>query len=1565
MRTSTCLLPKVILLFALNLALSVAPTRSAIAQDEGVVPASYQSGGFFNKQLGTALRFNYHTQGYGTQEGVVSLGGMKVFNMDGAAMFVDGQGTLSDDFGGGFNLGVGYRQLTTLGMNFDPQRILGVGFWTDGQSTASDNFFTQLGFSLESLGESYDMRLNGHFPLERTQTSDPTLTGSGDPFFMGNNIFGAVEEFVIDTAHTVVDGEIAKRIMDLEAWAFVGGYHLGGGGVDTGGYRVGVRGYAVPDLAVSLQVTEDNIYDANLMFGITWFIGRTHKGNGPCGNILDRFREPVQRNDFIALSSQRESGATGNALTAQGTTDEIRIVHVDSNAAAGGDGTFENPFDEITDIDAIANAANSMEGDIILVHSLSTFTSADGRATLQADQRLLGEGIDQNGVEIPHVVATNELGNINLPETSAGSQALARPTIDGGGLDVFTLADNNTINNFTIDNAGTAILADTVATPTLQNLQINDAVIGTALRDVTGTTVVENTVEINRATTTGLEVDGGLDGMSLAATINDSLGRSLIIQNRTGGTVDFTGVIDDDAAMGGTFSDGVLVDMNADSTINLTNTQNILVDDGETAMRVTNNTNSIINATGAIDLTATGTGAGLVVDGNDVDTTVTFADLNATAVDGNTVDVQGAGTVSISSADDTRIIANTGTGDAFFNDGTVASAIVTVNSNIENTVGGNAVHVTGRTENTATFNGTVNDEGEGVFITMNTGGTIDFTQSVTTNVSGASHGINLDTNLGATIMFNGVNSTTSGTGTAFRAIGGGNLVVASPNTPGDNTISTQNGIGLDLQGMTIDPGNVTFEIFNVSGANLAAMGINLQNLDGTGQVVIGGTDATHGGSIGTAGAAINVDNAANVSITNLTVANNVAANTGAGVVVTNQETGSVASFTNMTINTADGNAVTVGDGMAANSNEDGVITFSNLTATTTGDGDGISIDNEDTSTASINFTDVAIDIQDSDANTNVAKGFVATGGGTITVVGTNTIDSDADTSFEANDVRDLTASNVTIDNTAAQGVVVSGLNTATDSVTLTNFDVTTTTADAVTVENNSDGTITFNSLTADSTTGDTVVVNNNTGATVNFNSMTATSTDGDAFSATGGGTLAATGTNNVITDTGRAVNIENMTIGGGNVTFANVDATDAGGTAINLDTLTGGQVAVNGGTLTGNAAATGTAVTVNDSDNVAINNVDIDYSASAQAGLVATNSAGDSLTLSNVGVMTSTGAGVDVDGGTLTATGTNTIDTTTGTGLSIQNAAIGGGGANFSDVDVNGATNGVVLNNLTGGQVTVGSGGAVSTITTTGDAITVTNTANVNLNNIDVTSATTGLVVTNNNASNFDLAVDDLTVDNTGTSAVVASHTGAGTFTFAVTNSDFDNIVDINADGTGDVNLTFNDTNVDTTVNDVAFTLLLGTNVTNANVQVRRSDFTSDDAVAFDFDANSAGIKNVEFELSNSTASNNSASPSAEIDASGATIMNATITTNIFTNLGAGDNFDIAANSANTVINMLMTGNSSNGGTDSAVLRELNLSDFNIVDGVNVETNNGGIGNFIYDSPGNVNGDFDDIPALP
>ncbi|MCH8840384.1 MAG: hypothetical protein IH831_06835, partial [Planctomycetes bacterium] len=631
------------------------PVESGGGEFVPEIPASYSgSGSFFNRQLGTAFRFSYHNEGYGTQEGVVTLGTMKVFNQEGSTIFLDGQATLSDGFGGGFNAGIGYRELANLGFGPDPRRIHGISFWADGQSTSADNFFSQLGVAVESLGDSYDLRFQGNFPLDRTKDGERVDVLGAMPMFEGDALMGDLQRFARDTALTVIDLEGAKRIRDLEAWAFLGGYHLTGGGMDATGYRAGVRGYAVPDVSVSLQVTDDDIYHTNVVFGLTWFVGRTNRRNEPCGTLLDRFREPVLRNDFIATTQQIIDDPI-NPLSDAVTNEQFVFVHVDSNAPAGGDGTIENPYNSLA-----AAEAGSSEDNIVFVHSGSVLAGVAGQFATKDGQRVLGEGLDPNGIFIDHTVNSAEQGLVSLPETSLGSQGGAAPVITGLGT-VFDLADHtgNEINNFVINGGVTAVSANLADSPQLANLDINsptgDAIVFT---DVTGSSLIENSVTINGAGGRGILVDGGSGVLGANAMITNTVDYAVEIGSRSGGSVTFGEITDTGLGVfihdntGGTITFSSLVDLNTDAN---------------TAVQLSDNSG----------------------------TTITFQELRAMSSGGDTFVVEGGGTISVN--DPNSSIVNTGAGSALVvtgaNGAGTGDPSLTILADITNSGGGRAVDI--------------------------------------------------------------------------------------------------------------------------------------------------------------------------------------------------------------------------------------------------------------------------------------------------------------------------------------------------------------------------------------------------------------------------------------------------------------------------------------------------------------------------------------------------------------------------------------------------------------------------------------------------------------------------------------------------------------------------------------------------------------------------------------------------------------------------------------------------------------------------------------------------------
>src|SRR5262249_29512237 len=88
----------------------VMPAAQPMGGDNGV--AAMSSSGdvsFFSQDLGTILRLRYNTESYGQEEGNFDVGTMQVITFDDAAIIADGQVTMNDQDGVGFNVGAVYR----------------------------------------------------------------------------------------------------------------------------------------------------------------------------------------------------------------------------------------------------------------------------------------------------------------------------------------------------------------------------------------------------------------------------------------------------------------------------------------------------------------------------------------------------------------------------------------------------------------------------------------------------------------------------------------------------------------------------------------------------------------------------------------------------------------------------------------------------------------------------------------------------------------------------------------------------------------------------------------------------------------------------------------------------------------------------------------------------------------------------------------------------------------------------------------------------------------------------------------------------------------------------------------------------------------------------------------------------------------------------------------------------------------------------------------------------------------------------------------------------------------
>ncbi|WP_146590605.1 beta strand repeat-containing protein [Posidoniimonas polymericola] len=1154
--------------------------------------ASYSGGGMsYSQSLGTHLRAAYNTQSYGQAAGNLDLGTMLMHQDGDRALFLDGQITLNDETGPGFNLGVGARALvdTEFPMLGESQKILGVSLWADGSSTINDNFFPQIGLSGELLGDQWDFRANASFVLEDQTAFGDTVVGNGGVTYIGNAL-SAASLTGRDNAMHLTELEAARRIANREFWAFAGGYGLyGQDGVDTAGYSLGIRGYATPDLALQLKVTDDDLFATNTVFSITWFIGRTRTDTPFRCDLTDRLREPVRRNDYVAVYNDTISGAAEPLtfdLDGDGTTQEIRVVHVDSSAAAGGDGTFENPLQSLDDINA-----NSQEFDIVLVHANSAFTNQT--AVLQGNQRLLGEGND-----IAFTTSTDQFGTLTLPETFDGASSATAPIITNTTADGVILAADNEVANLTITGAPTAIdgLTNGSGGANLHDLAINGngtTTVGISLSPIETLDAGQTTIAMN-ATLDNITFDGvsgndiAIDATAVAdpTAANVTLQEAIAISNITstnGGAASLAVfgthdggelTVDNYNWDGGTTG---LIGMSFDSTGGTVDVRNSTLTGGAaTAVGFDINQNTgtvaigastsvtningvaanIIDAEGAVDFAATvsnttvdgGTvrierNTGLVTVNGDITTegvtSLEIIDAGANVTASRNITRNGTAGIAVA-------ISDTNSADDDPNDG-IQIQFTTPSSLIDSNDGSMAVAISGG-DDEITFLSAIEDTG-GIVVQDRTGGLVDFGGGVTTT-TGANNAVTLmDNDDDSVVSFMDLDITT-GTGRGFFANRG------EVNVTGTSTIETTGASsgGLVLQATAANP------ITSTSGITFASIDTGNGSTDAVVLENVEGNVTVNGGTLNTAAnAALQVTNATGVTL------NDVELNGGGGVAAT-------ATYTNDTSNSLSLNTVEMNDGSltaTANTTAGGATTTVGMSSVT-GAG-AVALTNDGVGDLNASMTTVtgttgaatSLDVNGA-GDGSLLMTSVNTNGGTVSATSSVASSGDLDlTMLNSGTTNEFGA--ITVNDQGSGDVSASLSNVETNSTL--DFDAAAGGTASLTVSGGA-----YNgAVTADATNGGTFTATINGGADLASTLDVNAGNTGVAIVSVGGASTIDGAVNLTASNTGTAT----ITVNGGTVIddLLNVTTSNTGTSTVNVN---GAGTTVNGAT-TINANTVGTA----------------------------------------------------------------------------------------------------------------------------------------------------------------------------------------------------------------------------------------------------------------------------------------------------------------------------------------------------------------------------------------------------
>lgn len=819
---------------------SISAPPSYNAGDFAPGAASYTGGGAaYSTALGAHLRARYNTRSYGQYQGNFDLGTSKFFSDGDRMWFIDGQVTMNDESQVGYNLGAGFRQMTlpVFPNSPDSEKIVGLSIWSDGSNTRNNDFISQLGLSFEYLGDRLDLRANTYIPLGRDQySSDLVPTGelSYESNFLIRNAVGELE-----TPLTVGEIEGAARISDLDLWGFTGVYGMGGEGVDTAGFRAGIRGYATPDVLLQIGVTHDDLFATNTVFSATWFIGRTHADSCLTGRLIDRMREPVMRNDYVAIYSEVLTG--GDPLTDADTNEAARFVFVDANAAAGGTGTFESPFASLDDV-----FAASQDNDRVLINSGGTFTNQS--LALRDGQQVLGFGLNANDTTPTaqiYSLNTTEIGTIDLPEPFTGANGSTVSTIDAAPGAAITLAQNNTVRGLQFDGGTNAIdgTAADIGSTTLQELTIsnttgNGIVLAPSAQTTTDFGVAVDNVNFDNVGGDDISIDGSNTPATAASvTINNiesrnNQGRGIFLTETNTNTAANISNIDYD---GGAASTAGIELNQTDGAVTLGGTSTL--------------TGGIAGGRGIyLNQTAGTVNVGASVSVNDVTGT-------GVEIDGSTATVTYQGTVT--NADNNAVIVQNTQGATNFTGAIVNDAGAGPSVQVNN-VAGNTF-----------FSGAVTDNGGGIDITNNNNASIVFTGITRVTTSGATNGVDITNNAnpvggdsGTVVEFDNLAVTTD-SGVGINATNGGTLTINGAQF--NNAVTTETGQTLNLDNVVIGAAGVNFGDVTTNGTVTGAAALRLNDLGGTGTVAI------TGGTLNSDSNTVDITNAPNVSLEDMTI----------------------------------------------------------------------------------------------------------------------------------------------------------------------------------------------------------------------------------------------------------------------------------------------------------------------------------------------------------------------------------------------------------------------------------------------------------------------------------------------------------------------------------------------------------------------------------------------------------------------------------------------------------------------------------------------------------------------
>ena len=332
------------------------------------------------------------------------------------------------------------------------------------------------------------------------------------------------------------------------------------------------------------------------------------------------------------ITDEQGLGSVTTGIVSFNVTDPVWYVNNATGSDVTGDGSFANPFATLAPLHT-GGSSDSLDNadDTIFVYNAGTYSNQT--ILLESGQKLFGDGhaFSVNGLSIGANASNTVINHSGVGVTLSTNNTVMGVTLNGTAVGAIGVEDGGvSVGTFTMDESsitgsGKAVDIDNGGTLAVDIDQLSSSAStseGIHLQGVTGTfSAATGTIQTSTGTGVligasggGTASSGGSVNFSYGGDITSPGGSLVEVQDRTGGTVTFSGSLTEGSIASGIT--GILVDGSA-GTVNFNGQTFVSAGGlGGNGVTLTNNSGTInFNATGTgLDIT-TATGSGLTFTG--------------------------------------------------------------------------------------------------------------------------------------------------------------------------------------------------------------------------------------------------------------------------------------------------------------------------------------------------------------------------------------------------------------------------------------------------------------------------------------------------------------------------------------------------------------------------------------------------------------------------------------------------------------------------------------------------------------------------------------------------------------------------------------------------------------------------------------------------------------------------------------------------------------------------------------------------------------------------------------